>query len=799
MKYHYISLISLLLLSLSFDGHAQSISYLWSTGDSTASIYPNPTSTTTYFVTTTYGSQVKVDSITIVVDNPQFNLYPDTIKSCPDSFTTLNAGNEWDNYYWSNGSNLHTAIVTNTGYYFATVTDSNGCSALDSIFVDFTDSTLPIINTQNGTVYLDNYGLATVTAAQLDNGTTDNCLLDSIYLNDYSFNCTDLGFNTIIFSAQDQSSNIASSNITVNVLDTLSPNIQVQNINVFLDAFGSTSVATYEVDSGTIDNCSIDSLQLSQTIFTCNDIGPNTILFSAIDNSGNQASSAVTVTVFDTIPPVILSQNIIAYLDQNGSLLISPSLIDNGSYDNCGLDSLFLDQDSFDCSEIGLNTVTLMGVDMSGNIGSSSAIIEIIDTVSPTIVTQTDTLYLDQNGIANVEISDIDGGSFDNCGVDSSYYYPKKFQCSFVNSLSSVYYTVSDASGNLSTTTANVFIADTLQPIIYGDSTIVYLDQTGSINLDPSLLSITVTDNCIVDSIWLDTSYLDCSVVNTYQTINFFAKDGSENIASKFIHILVLDTLPPAIAFLNSQIRYLDADGIATINVAEVDAGSADNCGILNQHLSQTTFNCTDQGVNELTYVILDQSGNISEAKIKVEILDTINTISGFTSINSSPSKVSRVYSVDSIPNASYSWNVEHGMINYQTGATAHVIWYNYDEGVIEVIQTTVNGCNDTLKQTIDLWPLGNSELINSSFDAIVFPNPTNDILYLSINKYNKASKYYAISIYDLAGKRVRSKEEVILITNEPYPIYTENLAKGMYFLILENDFGTVKLRFVLK
>ena len=61
--------LTLLLLLLGFSSQAQQITYLWSTGDTTASISPTPYSTKTYYVTVTQYGVSYVDSVTVVMDS----------------------------------------------------------------------------------------------------------------------------------------------------------------------------------------------------------------------------------------------------------------------------------------------------------------------------------------------------------------------------------------------------------------------------------------------------------------------------------------------------------------------------------------------------------------------------------------------------------------------------------------------------------------------------------------------------------------------------------------------------------
>ncbi|MDC1371095.1 C-type lectin domain-containing protein, partial [Flavobacteriales bacterium] len=108
-------------------------SYQWSTGDTTGSISVSPDSTTTYYVTISNGIHSCVDSVTVTVNNPQFQFTQDSVSGCDT--VIVNAGSGWSSYSWSNGDTTQSVSFTTTGMKILTVTDSIGCTATDSIYV----------------------------------------------------------------------------------------------------------------------------------------------------------------------------------------------------------------------------------------------------------------------------------------------------------------------------------------------------------------------------------------------------------------------------------------------------------------------------------------------------------------------------------------------------------------------------------------------------------------------------------------------------------------------------------------
>ncbi|MBK5213823.1 MAG: HYR domain-containing protein, partial [Flavobacteriaceae bacterium] len=71
------------------------------------------------------------------------------------------------------------------------VTDSDGNTATCSFTVTVQDTEAPVAICQDITVDLDASGMATITAAQVNNASTDNCGIASMSLNVSSFDCAD--------------------------------------------------------------------------------------------------------------------------------------------------------------------------------------------------------------------------------------------------------------------------------------------------------------------------------------------------------------------------------------------------------------------------------------------------------------------------------------------------------------------------------------------------------------------------------------------------------------------------------
>lgn len=331
------------------------------------------------------------------------------------------------------------------------------CGAIESPFLD---TQAPIALCNDVSLFLNLSGEANLDVMQVNNNSTDNIGITSYQLSQTTFDCSQIGNNIVELIVSDLAGNTNSCSATISVFDIQNPSIQTQNISVFLNENGTVTIAANDIDNGTSDNCGIDSFDLSQYEFSCQDSGPNTITFSALDLNGNAASSVVIVTVIDTIFPTAEGQNKHVFLDENGLVSISASEINNGSSDDCSIASMALSQSVFSCADIGENQIEFSVSDPFGNTSSTTVNITVHDTISPTTIGQSITLNLAVSNPVNVNASQINTSSSDNCTFNQ-IVTPSSFSAVGIYD---VVLTTTDLSGNSSFETYSVTIID--EPLI---------------------------------------------------------------------------------------------------------------------------------------------------------------------------------------------------------------------------------------------------------------------------------------------------------------------------------------------
>ena len=107
-------------------------------------------------------------------------------------------------------------------------------------------------------------------------------------------------------------------------------------------------------------------------------VGVYHILFTVADACGNTGTDSLVLRVIDnSIPTAICNDNVVIALGTNGSATLPVSAVDLGSNDNCGIDTMYLSQADFDCSDLGNNEIQLIVVDASGNSNTCTVTVQV--------------------------------------------------------------------------------------------------------------------------------------------------------------------------------------------------------------------------------------------------------------------------------------------------------------------------------------------------------------------------------------------------------------------------------------
>ncbi|WP_405199562.1 LamG-like jellyroll fold domain-containing protein [Christiangramia sp. LLG6405-1] len=594
-----------------------------------------------------------------------------------------------------------------------TVTNQNNESDSDPATVIVEDNLAPIVQTKNITIQLNASGNATITANQIDNGSSDNCGIANISLDQTSFDCGDVGTKSLTLTVTDDHGNSATKNATVTVQDNIDPTVNTQNITVQLNASGNATITASQIDNGSSDNCGIANISLDQTSFDCNDVGNNTVELTVTDDHGNSATKNATVTIQDNTNPTVNTQNITVQLDASGNASITANDIDNGSSDNCGIANISLDQTSFDCNDVGNNTVQLTVTDDHGNSATKNATVSVEDNIDPTARTRDITIRLDASGNASITANDIDNGSSDNCGIANISLDQTSFDCNDVGN-NTVQLTVTDDHGNSASETASVIVEDKVAPIVQTKNITVELDASGNVTIAEDAVNDNSSDACGGLSFDTDITSFDCDDVGNNSVI-LTVTDEHGNSASESASVIIEDNILPEQPNL-SAITWKCGEDIVEIPTTN------DNCVNSIQGTTTDPLQYDAFGTYTITWTFTDPSGNSVSADQNIIIPEPVVDVPSEDGSHYCNEEIVDAinFTGNDLDNKYYEWSYKS-----ESGSSIDIGMNTSGSGNIPSFTAENNG-SEVIEAVFTIIPFGNGcqgESVN--FSLFIEPTPT--------------------------------------------------------------------------
>ncbi len=357
--------------------------YLWSNGETTSQI-GNLTPGSYYVTVTDINQCVITDSITvnlsntILVSNPSSTMVTCGGGNNGSASVAPTGGVEPYTYNWSNGDTDSLASGLTAGTYTVEVFDLFNCSFTETFTI-----TEPSPLSIDATVTNIGCGSTVGSISIIPSGGTGPYFIEW-FNGSNSDTISNLGAGTYAVNITDDNQCIQQFFIDI-IQSNDPPTAIAQDITISLDNTGAATIDASQIDNGSIANCGLDSMYIDITQFDCNALGQNTVTLTIVDEENQSSTATATVTVIDNIGPSVVTQNATIYLDSIGIAQLSANQIDNGSSDNCGIDTMYLDFTQYVCLGVGENTVFLTVIDESGNMQIDSATVTVLDTIAPTL------------------------------------------------------------------------------------------------------------------------------------------------------------------------------------------------------------------------------------------------------------------------------------------------------------------------------------------------------------------------------------------------------------------------------
>jgi hypothetical protein len=406
---------------------------------------------------------------------------------------------------------------------------------------------------------------------------------------------------TRTWTATDDCGNSSTASQVITVQDSTAPVIAI------IGGAATVECHTSYVDAGATatDNCDTG---VTVTVSGAVDVdvpGAYTLTYTATDDCGNSATATRTVTVADTIAPVITVNG--------GDTTIECHSVyaDDGASadDACDGSVAVTLSGSVDADVPGTYTITYTATDASGNSASATRTVTVVDTAAPVIsviggdiTVECHTSYADAGATADDACEGavaVTASGAVNVNVPGTY---------------TISYTATDSAGNSAGATRTVTVVDTTAPSI----TINGGNATVECHTSYSDAGASADDACDAGVGVTQSGSVDVNVPGTY-TITYTSTDASGNSASAVRTVTVVDTAAPVI-------NVIGGDATVECHTGYTDAGATadDACEGNVTVTASGTVDVNVPGTYTVTYTATDAAGNTATATRTVTVVDTV-------------------------------------------------------------------------------------------------------------------------------------------------------------------------------
>ncbi len=523
---------------------------------------------------------------------------------------------------YNQATNTFIATIVTPKLYFRVYDDLNNCQYVVAMKATYQmDLVPPTVICKNATAELNAAGMATITPAMVFQSGTDNCgVVAPSSVSPASFQCAHMGLRNVTLTVNDGNGNNATCVATVNVVDKLGPVLICKPFTANLNTAGTASIIPANVYQSGTDNCGIINIQyVLPNNFTCANLGNQLVTLTANDGYGNLGTCQATVTVSDKIAPTMLCRPATIYLNAAGQASLTAAQVNNGSFDNCGITVLSIDKASFNCSNIGANTVALGGMDQSSNRGQCSATVTVVDPIKPVALCKNITANLNASGALTLAGESINNGSSDNCSFSLSVT-PSTFNCGNIG-LNTVILKATDNGGNTATCSATVNLKDVTAPLALCKNTQIFLNDVGQATLSAAQINNGSSDACGIATMTISKTNFNCSdLPGSAQNVILTLKDFSNNTSTCIAQVTTKDNLAPTAICENTSVQ-LGSNGTVTVYSANLAADSYDNCSVWSYSPVAKVYTSANLGNNNLNITAKDWSNNGSTCVSVVQVL----------------------------------------------------------------------------------------------------------------------------------------------------------------------------------
>lgn len=549
--------------------------------------------------------------------------------------------------------------------------------------------------------------------AQFDDATgADNCDQALDFVSDYiSGDTFPVGTTTVTFEAEDDYGNTGTCEFTVTVLDQTAPVLVCPTSIVDTS---DQSVCGANIDwtvPVATDDCDMAvALTSTPAVFpgAFFPAGNTQVTYTAVDASGNSSTCNFSITVIETIAPVLSACPQLLIIDlPPGDCDTVVNWTAPTAMDNCGLDTVFANIQPGSVFVSGQTTVTYTAVDDAGNTATCSFDVFVIDQIPPVIASCPPNDTVNVSGSCGVVYPWDLPAVTDNCDPDPTITAAPMPGDTFNIGLNNVVIYAEDNSGNRDTCAFSVLVIGSSVP--------------GWMNT-PDDVTLNLFDGCDTIYTWQPPTAMgfcdDPTITSTHQpgdifptgvsTVTYTATDQNGIQINTSFTVTVQERVPPTLDCPESVVASVggfviedpsqivqEIETVASCDGAELFFTTPiglDNCpGVEVAASGLSSGDVFPVGASTLSFVATDASGNTAICSFSITVLplDALDvTVAPLVACMEGEIDT---LTVPFIPGATYTWTGPGGSIA-DTDNQILVIAGGGNSGTYTV-SANINGC----------------------------------------------------------------------------------------------------------
>ncbi len=425
--------------------------------------------------------------------------------------------------------------------------------------------------------------------------------------------------------AEDNCGNITSTEQQITVLDTEAPNFTSSPVNLTVNCEAVPGVGTPTATDNCDNQVSIIFVGETRTNGSCPD---NYVLrreWSATDNCGNVRVTAQVITVQDTTKPVytFVPADVTADCD-NIPAPGSPTAIDNCSPI---VDITYLGETVMSSSNASTFTLKRQwqAEDACGNSVVEEQILQIQDTLAPQIQCPPNITANADATTCTAIITFTQAVASDNCATNLQINGSANSGSAFPVGTATVIFEATDDSGNKTTCSFSLMVADTTKPVLVNcPPDLTFVSPDANCNALATWTPPTVTDFCDSYPIIPQPNIPPGTVLPTGITnIVYSATDSTGNVMTCSFNVTVEETINPVLSDCPPNITLTTDSCTAVADWTPPIA--TDNCELAQLSSNFQTGTVFQEGVTAVVYTATDAwGGNTTTCSFAVTVIDIV-------------------------------------------------------------------------------------------------------------------------------------------------------------------------------